>query len=119
MTINLDVVADEELEYFLKDGSGKYAVISTQAYYNFPVAYNLAQSPRMFNTDKNVYTIISLNNLQIPLLVAYIKKVGFDIEYQFTEGTNRVTLLHYYQMLQLLAEWEEPLAFETSTDEVV
>lgn len=105
MTINLEVVVDEELEQFLKDGSGKYAIVSTQAYYNFSVAYDLAQYPTMFNTDTNVYTIISLLDLQIPLLVAYVRKIGFDIEYQFTEGTNRVTLLHYYQVLQLLEDW--------------
>lgn len=96
---------EEDLAYFLKDGSGKYAVISTQAYYNFPVAQQLATEPTMFNTDTNVYTVISLNNDQIPLLVAYIRKMGFDIEYEFTEGTYRVTLLHYYQILQLLDKW--------------
>lgn len=90
------------LQEFIVSPVAKYAVISALAYYNFPVAANLAIAPRMFTTDSMTYVIISLKDTEIPMLVGYIRTIGFDVEFEFTEGTGRVTLLTHTQVLELL-----------------
>lgn len=94
------------LQEFIVAPVAKYAVVSALAYYNFPVATNLAQGPRIFNTNITAYAILSLRDEEIPMLVAYVKTIGFDIEWEFTEGSNKVTLLTHPQVLELLNIWE-------------
>lgn len=97
------------IQQFIGLQVAKYAVISTLAYYNFPMATNLADQPRMFNTDLNVYTIISLRDPDIPGLISYVCSRGFGVEFEFTEGTGRVTLLTYQQIVNLLDLYDPEL----------
>jgi hypothetical protein len=90
------------LQQFIAAPIAKYAVISALAYYNFPVATNLATSPRMFSTDSMAYVVISLKDSELPMLVGYIRTIGFDIEFGFTEGTGKVSLLTVEQVVELL-----------------
>lgn len=90
------------LQEFLQLNAAKYAVISALAYYNFHVATALATSPRMFSTDNMAYVILSLRDEELPMLVGYIRPIGFDIEFGFTEGTGKVSLMLAEEVLQLL-----------------
>lgn len=90
------------LQEYIALKAPKYAVISALAYYNFPVATALATSPRMFSTANMAYVILSLRDEELPMLVGYIRTIGFDIEFGFTEGTGKVSLLLLDEVLQLL-----------------
>lgn len=101
---------------FIRAPVAKYAVISALAYYNFPVATNLATEPRTFNTDSMAYVVISLLDSEIPMLVGYIRTVGFDVEFGFTEGTGLVSLMTCEEVLELLALWEPDTEEEVEPD---
>lgn len=90
------------LQEFIQFNAAKYAVISALAYYNFSVATALATSPRMFNTEDMAYVILSLRDEELPMLIGYIRTIGFDVEFGFTEGTGKVSLLLLEEVLQLL-----------------
>lgn len=94
------------LQEFIVAPVAKYAIVSALAYYNFPVATNLAVAPRIFNTDITAYAVLSLRDSEIPMLVGYAKTIGFDLEWEFTEGSGKVTLLTHEGVIQLLELWD-------------
>lgn len=104
------------LQEYIAAPVAKYAIISALTYYNFPVATNLATQPRIFNTESMAYTIISLKDSEISMLVGYIRTIGFDVEFDFTEGTGRVSLLTHQQTIDLLAIYSPELPDEVQED---
>lgn len=90
------------LQEFIALKAPKYAVVSILAYYNFPVATAMADSPTTFDTGTMAYAILSILDPQLPSLIGYIRTIGFDVEFGFTEGTGKVSLLTRDQVLELL-----------------
>ena len=101
------------LQDFVVAPIAKYAIVSLIAYYNFPVATNLASSPRIFNTDVTAYAVISLKDSEIAMLVGYIKTLGFDVEFEFTEGSGKVSLLVLDQVQKLLDLYDAEVGDES------
>lgn len=91
------------LEQYLASPESKYAVIRYDSYAQDPVAQSISQSPRQFLFDGVEMVVLSLEPLTVPELVHYVEQVANGVEYQFTIGSGKVTLLLHKQVCDLLS----------------
>lgn len=90
---------------YLLDPQSKYAVIGAANYDMDAVAQSISASPRRFWSGESEYVILSLDPASVPLLAGYIDQSGAGIEFDFVQGSGKVSLLVHPQALELLAEF--------------
>lgn len=95
------------LSEYLADSQSKYAVIGANNYDIDPVAKGISDSPRRFALGGIDYVILSLDPVAVPLLVGYIEQSGVGVEFEFIQGSGKVSLLQHQQALELLATLEQ------------
>ena len=95
------------LQEYIATNQSKYAVIGAAAYDADPVAQSISTSPRRFSKNETEYVILSLDPASIENLVGYIQSSGSDVEYEFIQGSGKVTLLTHEEALELLSGLEE------------
>lgn len=94
------------LETYLASAESKYAVIRSDSYAQDPVAQAISQSPRTFDHEGTDMTLLSLEPLTVPQLVAYVEQAANGIEFELTIGSGKVTLLLHSQVTELLVAAE-------------
>ncbi len=92
------------LREYLQSEHSKYAVIGAANYDMDPVAQSISDSPRRFVLGETGYVILSLITEAVPALVEYIHQSGIDVEYEFIQGSGKVSLLLHQQALELLSQ---------------
>lgn len=90
------------LATYLASAESKYAVIRSDSYAQDPVAQAISASPRTFDHAGVNMTLLSLEPLTVPELVAYVEQAANGIEFELTIGSGKVTLLLHSQVLALL-----------------
>jgi len=95
------------LNEYLAETQSKYAVIGSANYDMDPVAQSISDSPRRFVLGGTEYVILSLDPAAVPLLVGYIEQSGAAVEFEFIQGSGKVSLLQHQQALDLLATLEQ------------
>lgn len=91
------------LQEYIATNQSKYAVIGAAAYDADEVAQSISTSPRRFIKSETEYVILSLDPASIEGLVGYIQSSGTDVEYEFVQGSGKVSLLTHQQALDLLS----------------
>lgn len=92
---------------YIADHQSKYAVIGSANYDADPVAQSISTSPRRFSKNETEYVILSLDPASIENLVGYISMSGSDVEYEFIQGSGKVSLLTHSQAIELLGNTED------------
>lgn len=92
-----------DLATYLENAESKYAVIRSDSYAQDPVAQSISQSPRTFDHNGVDMTLLSLEPLTVPELVAYVEQAANGVEFELTLGSGKVTLLTHTQVLNLLS----------------
>jgi hypothetical protein len=90
------------LEDYLSSSQSKYAVITTDSYMQDPVAQSISTSPRTFDYNGVNMTLLSLEPLTVPQLVAYVEQAANGVEFELTIGSGKVTLLLHSDVIELL-----------------
>lgn len=96
------------LESYLSNTESKYAIISAEAYTAEPLAQSISSEPARFTIGGKEYVILSLDPRSVPDLVAYIQHSGKDVEFEFVQGSGKVSLLLHGQARTLIAAVEPP-----------
>lgn len=91
------------LEQYLANKESKYLVIGKALWEQDPVAQQVAPDPRHFELAGTIYTIVSLEPMAIPDLIAYMEKQDGQYEFGWTQGNGKASYLTHTQMLELLA----------------
>lgn len=92
------------LPQYLASAESKYAVIRSDSYAQDPVAQSISRSPRTFDHNGVNMTLLSLEPLTVPELVAYAEQAANGIEFELTIGSGKVTLLLHSQVIAMLAD---------------
>lgn len=92
------------LQDYLSQQGNKYLVIGKSIWEQDPVAQQVAPDPRHFELNGTAYTIISLEPMAIPELVAYMESMEGQYEFGWTQGNGKASYLTHTQMLELLAQ---------------
>lgn len=96
------------LEQYLSNSESKYLVIGKAVWEQDPVAQQVAPDPRHFELAGTTYTIVSLEPLAIPDLIAYMESQEGQYEFGWTQGNGKASYLTHSQMLDLLTTIPEP-----------
>lgn len=96
------------LETYLAQPGNKYLVIGKAVWEQDPVAQQVAPDPRHFELAGTTYTIISLEPLTIPDLIAYMESQAGQYEFGWTQGNGKASYLTHSQVLDLIATIPEP-----------
>lgn len=88
---------------YLNSPESKYAVIRFDSYNSDPVAQTISTSPRQFTINNIEMVVLSLEPLTVPQLIAYANQAANGVEFEFTIGSGKVTLLTHSQVVNLLA----------------
>ena len=91
------------LQDFLDSKESKYAVIRSDSYAQDAVAQSISASPRQFDLDGVSFTLLSLEPLIVPELIAYAEQAANGVEFELTVGSGKVTLLTHGKVLELLS----------------
>lgn len=91
------------LQDYLSIPGNKYLVIGKAIWEQDLVAQQVAPDPRHFELVGTVYTIVSLEPMAIPDLIAYMESQEGQYEFGWTQGNGKASYLTHTQMLELLA----------------
>lgn len=94
------------LEDYLSSSESKYAIITTDSYLQDPVAQSISPSPRTFDYNGVNMTLLSLEPLSVPELVAYVEQAANGVEFELTIGSGKVTLMLHSEVVGLLNSLE-------------
>lgn len=96
------------LQDYLASPGNKYLVVGKAVWEQDPVAQQVAPDPRHFELNGTTYTIVSLEPMAIPDLIAYMESQTGQYEFGWTQGNGKASYLTHTQMLELLASVGEP-----------
>lgn len=91
------------LDEFLAISGNKYLVIGKAVWEQDELAKTVAPDPRHFSLNGTDYTIVSLEPLAIPDLIAYMESQEGQYEFGWTQGNGKASYLTHEQVLELVA----------------
>jgi len=98
------------LSNFISGDFLKYAVITLEAYSSSETAQSITGSPAPIGDD---YIILSINPDYAELFAKEAESLGFDFEFEFIEGSGKVSLLTHDQAVELTRRYSK------NTEEII
>jgi len=81
----------------------KYAIITREAYESDELAQAIASRPRSIGVD---YIALSISKSKAQEFADYVENLGYQFEFEFIEGSGKVSLLNHAQAVELAFKYD-------------